>query len=50
MNAVVFVRIAMINYQSLKGKGHSYIAWAVNMGGGIVQDPDCECLKNKGEK
>ncbi len=30
---------------TLNYKGHSYIAWAINMGGGIVHDPDCECYK-----
>lgn len=24
---------------------HTYIVWSINMGGGIVHDPDCECFK-----
>jgi hypothetical protein len=25
-------------------KNHSYIVWSINLGGGIVHNPDCECL------
>jgi len=27
-------------------KGHSYVVWAINSGGGIVHDPDCRCQNN----
>lgn len=30
--------ISVIEY-----KGHSYIIWGINAGGGIVHDPDCKC-------
>lgn len=23
---------------------HSYVVWSINWGGGIVHDPDCQCL------
>ncbi len=26
-------------------QGHSYVVWSVNLGGGIVHDPDCKCRK-----
>lgn len=22
---------------------HSYVVWSINLGGGIVHDPDCKC-------
>ena len=28
-------------------KGHTYVVWSINLGGGITHDPDCECIKNK---
>lgn len=31
-------RMTKLEYQ-----GHSYVAWAVNFGGGLVHDPDCSC-------
>ena len=31
-------RISKIEFE-----GHTYIIWGVNMGGGIVHDPDCQC-------
>ena len=34
--------MTILNY-----KGHSYVAWSINMGGGIVHDPDCQCLKKE---
>lgn len=28
-------------------QGHTYVVWSVNMGGGIVHDPDCICNNKK---
>lgn len=30
--------------------GHTYICYTINMGAGIVHDPNCKCQKNKEEK
>lgn len=31
-------KASKITYQ-----GHSYVVWSINLGGGIVHDPDCPC-------
>jgi hypothetical protein len=28
-------------------QGHSYVVWSINLGGGIVHDPDCKCKKGE---
>lgn len=28
-------------------RGHSYIAWSINSGGGLVHDPDCKCKEKR---
>jgi hypothetical protein len=28
-------------------QGHTYVVWSVNLGGGIVHDPDCKCRKEE---
>lgn len=34
-------KASKIEYQ-----GHSYVVWSINLGGGIVHDPDCKCHHN----
>ncbi len=31
-------------------QGHTYIVWSVNMGGGIIHDPDCKCKCNSNKE
>jgi hypothetical protein len=26
---------------------HSYVIWGINLGGGCVHDPDCQCFKEE---
>ncbi len=32
--------MSKVHYQ-----GHTYVVWSINVGGGCVHDPDCNCLK-----
>lgn len=36
--------MSKVRYQN-----HTYVVWSINFGGGIIHDPDCECMK-KGDK
>jgi len=31
-------------------KGHTYVIWSINSGGGIIHDPDCLCMKEQSTK
>ncbi len=26
---------------------HTYIVWSINLGGGLVHDPDCKCIRKQ---
>ncbi len=38
-------RVAQGKMSLVEYKNHTYVVWSINLGGGIVHDPDCICNK-----